>query len=170
MFQRFTSAKTSVNSKRLPAIYNKLDWEALRKDAWRPNPVVLDIGAGKYIDHIKEFVESKGFVYAPSDPFNLPTSLNRHAANLIPSVIICSNVLNVIEEDRVVLSILKRIHKHTCPFFITVYVGDKTGIGHSTHNGEAFQRNCPIGSYRLITDVIYKNVITSEEFKRYIKK
>ena len=69
--QEFTSAKTSINSKRLPAIYNKLNWSKLWRDSASIPPVVLDVGAGKYISHIKEFVESQGFVYAPYDPYNL---------------------------------------------------------------------------------------------------
>ena len=48
--QTYTSANTSVNSKRLPAIYKKIDWYRIKN--YYGDLVVLDIGAGKYTQHI----------------------------------------------------------------------------------------------------------------------
>lgn len=53
MAQNFTSAATAVNGKagKLPAIYKKIDFEGL---------AVLDIGCGRYTDHINDFVTAEG--------------------------------------------------------------------------------------------------------------
>ena len=60
---------------------------------------MLDVGAGRHIAHIKEFVESQGFAYAPYDPYNLPKATNNTSLRLKPAVVICSNVFNVIKDD-----------------------------------------------------------------------
>ena len=52
--QTYTSANTSVNSKRLPAIYKKIDWYRIKLQYNKL--VVLDIGAVKYTQHIKEYI------------------------------------------------------------------------------------------------------------------
>lgn len=40
--QSYSSKNTSINSKRLPAVYNKIKWSSFS------GQTVLDIGAGKY--------------------------------------------------------------------------------------------------------------------------
>ena len=135
--QEFTSAKTSINSKRLPAIYNKLDWAALWRDSKTIPPIVLDIGAGRHIAHIKEFIEGQGFSYAPYDPYNLPKAINATALSLKPSVVICSNVFNVIKEKEIHYEIHRLIRDKNCPFFITIYEGDKSLAGSPTKIAKA---------------------------------
>ena len=164
--QEFTSAKTSINSKRLPAIY----WSKLWRDRITVPPVVLDIGAGRYIAHIKEFVEAYGFVYAPYDPYNLPKAINATALRLKPAVVICSNVFNVIKEKEIHYNIHTLIRNKNCPFFITVYEGDKSFIGHPTMNNQSYQRNETIDFYLMCWDeIIYKKVITLPDYKKYIQ-
>lgn len=167
--QEFSSAKTSINSKRLPAIYNKLDWNKLWRDSNSIPPIVLDVGAGRYIEHIKEFVEQKGFSYAPYDPYNLPQAINITALCLKPSIVICSNVFNVIKEKDVHYEIHRLIRDKNCPFFITVYEGDKSLAGHPTMKGQSYQRNETIDFYLMRWDeIIYKRVITLPDYKKYI--
>lgn len=63
--QTRTSKNTSVNSWRLPAVYNKVDWDRL-KQAYSLStdcPLVYDYGCGKYTEHIRDFLEKKGFDY-----------------------------------------------------------------------------------------------------------
>ena len=56
-----TSKNTSINVKKLPAIYGRLNWDALR-ERWAKitnferTPVVLDFGCGRYTDHIEHFL------------------------------------------------------------------------------------------------------------------
>jgi hypothetical protein len=172
--QEFTSAKTSINSKRLPAIYNKLNWSKLRRDSVSIPPVVLpvvlDVGAGKHIEHIEKFVESQGFAYAPYDPYNLPKDINRVSLRLKPAVVICSNVFNVIKEKEVHYEIHKLIRDKNCPFFITIYEGDRSLAGHPTMNNQCYQRNETIDTYLMRWDeIIYKKVITLPDYKKYIQ-
>lgn len=168
--QEFISAKTSINSKRLPAIYNKLNWNKLRRDSIAIPPIVLDVGAGKHIAHIKNFLESQGFVYAPYDPYNIPDSTNAHSLSLKPSVVICSNVFNVIKEKEIHYRIHRLIRDKNCPFFITIYEGDKSLAGHPTMNNCSYQRNETIDFYIMRWDeIIYKKVITLPDYKKYIE-
>lgn len=168
--QQFTSAKTSINSKRLPAIYNKLNWPKLWRDSNSIPPVVLDIGAGKHIDHIKRFLEMQGFIYAPYDPYNLSDSINTHSLALKPAVVVCSNVFNVIKEKEIHYQIHRLIRDKNCPFFITVYEGDKSLVGYPTMNNQSYQRNETIDFYLMRWDeIIYKRVITLPDYKKYVQ-
>lgn len=172
--QEFTSAKTSINSKRLPAIYNKLNWTKLRRDSTAIPPVVLpvvlDIGAGKHIAHIQKFVESQGFAYAPYDPYNLPKDINRASLRVKPAVVVCSNVFNVIKEKEIHYKIHSFIRDKKCPFFITVYEGDKSLAGYPTMNNQSYQRNETIDFYLMRWDeIIYKKVITLPNYKKYVQ-
>ena len=167
--QTYTSANTSVNFYLLSAIYNKLDWEHL-KFIYGPELVVLDIGAGKYTQHIKEYIESKGGEYIPYDPYNLSpadnlyASANFHRAN----VIICSNVFNVIKEEKVIYDLHNMIRNYRVPYFISVYEGDKSWIGHETKKG-CWQRNEDIYAYILnVHEGVFNKVITDFSYDCYI--
>ena len=100
MGQRFTSAATSINSHKLPAVYSKVKFSA---------PVVLDIGCGKYTDHIRDRLTEQGIDYLPYDPYNQTMSRNvistYDAKHYIetgnPLAVVCSNVLNVIDNDEI---------------------------------------------------------------------
>ena len=61
MKQEFSSANTSINSTKLPAIYNKIDWKKVRNNWYETHdemswPFVLDYGCGRYTEHINEFL------------------------------------------------------------------------------------------------------------------
>ena len=167
--QTYTSANTSVNSKRLPAIYKKIDWNKL-KVVKCGDLVVLDIGAGKYTQHIKEYIESKGGEYIPYDPYNLSPADNLYASANFDraNVIICSNVFNVIKEEKVIYDLHNMIRSYRVPYFISVYEGDKSWIGHETKKG-CWQRNETIDAY-LITcrEGIFNKVITNIAYVWYI--
>ena len=94
--QTCTSARTSINSGRLPAVYSRIPYFTAR--------VVLDWGCGKYTDHIRAALPGH-LCYLPYDPFNQPEDVNRDTLALVriaiqtgtPVTAICSNVLNVID-------------------------------------------------------------------------
>ena len=73
--QVITSKNTSINSSKLPAVYNKIDWDALmfqwykEHNGLNPLGIVLDYGCGRYTQHIQDFVNSKGFYYIGYDPY-----------------------------------------------------------------------------------------------------
>ena len=166
--QTYTSANTSVNSKRLPAIYKKIDWNKIKN--YYGDLVVLDIGAGKYTQHIKEYIESKGGEYIPYDPYNLSPADNLYASANFDraNVIICSNVFNVIKEEKVIYDLHGMITKYNVPYFISVYEGDKSWIGHETKKG-CWQRNEDIYAYLInCREGIFNKVITNTAYFCYI--
>ena len=150
MEQTYTSASTSINSTKLPAVYRKAKISA---------PVVMDYGCGKYTDHIKDFLRHKyGAVLLPFDPFNQPRDVNattrRYIHNCIdyklPVDVICSNVLNVIDSDvsvkTVAWNIENIVSKTGGTAYITVYEGNRSSVGRRT-GSDQYQRNEPLRNY-----------------------
>ena len=60
--QVITSKNTSINSSKLPAVYNKINWEELwvewvtQNNGLNPIGIILDYGCGRYTQHIQDFV------------------------------------------------------------------------------------------------------------------
>lgn len=144
--QAFTSAATSINAARLPAVFGKLPE--------RP-PVLLDYGCGRYTDHIRAALP--GTEYLPFDLFNQPADVNRaslraaadHRAAGHPLTVTCSNVLNVIAEDDIIQGIADAIADLISgggAAYITVYEGDRSGRGKQT-GPDQWQRNAPLRDY-----------------------
>ena len=112
--QRYTSADTSINSTKKPAIYR------LAADLISTG-TVIDYGCGKHFDCYDLPERFTGY-----DPFNRPdeSALSRHYDTAI-----VSNVLNVIAEDDVRRELLETVKSLADTVIITVYEGDKTGTG-----------------------------------------
>ena len=143
MEQRYTSADTSINSKKKPAIYSKVNVTS---------GSILDYGCGKYFDSYGLPENISGY-----DKYNRPDAevLTRHYDKVL-----CSNVLNVIAEKSVRLEILKSMRALGDVVYITVYEGDKTGKGKATKK-ECFQLNRTLREYmpeisEVFTDVSVK--------------
>ena len=147
--QTCTIAKTSINSGRLPAVYSRLPYFKGR--------VILDWGCGRYTDHIRAALPGH-LAYLPYDPFNQPEEVNRDTLALVriavhtetPVTVICSNVLNVIDNDDEVRNIanwLRYIVTETGGIgYVTVYEGDRSGTGRKT-GPDQYQRNAPLRDY-----------------------
>lgn len=147
--QTYTSAATSINSGRLPAVYSRIPYYTGR--------VVLDYGCGRYTDHIRAALPGH-LSYLPYDPFNQPDDVNRDTLALVriairsrtPVTVICSNVLNVIDNDNEVETIaawLRYIVEKTGGIgYVTVYEGNRTGAGRKT-GPDQYQRNAPLRDY-----------------------
>lgn len=147
MKQQFTSAATSINSKKLPAVYGKI------KSA---PAVLLDYGCGRYTDHIRAALPETD--YLPYDVYNQPQQVNaatvarldslRSAA--VPVDVVCSNVLNVIAEDDIIRDIAHQImtviRSGGGTAYITVYEGNRSGEGKQT-GPDQYQRNAPLRDY-----------------------
>ena len=160
--QSYSSKNTSVNSKKLPAIYNKIKWRSFS------GQTVLDIGAGKYTQHIKDFLSYWDIHYVPFDPYNCSAEDNLYASCVHPDVVICSNVFNVIKEKEVIYDLYFMIASFNVPFFITIYEGDKSWVGRETKK-DCYQRNETIDAYVLTyLDKIKHGVITRERYFEYI--
>lgn len=166
--QTITSANTSINSSRLPAIYNKINWftfkQTVKERTGKDTPVVLDYGCGKYTAHIRNTLLFYGCNWAGYDPYNGFTwvdscwDLMKEPIDLI----ICSNVFNVIKEWDVINEIHRFFHTkrnlYQTPYFIKIYEGDGGCVGRETKK-DCYQRNEPTGNYMYWDEVIYKGII-----------
>lgn len=149
MSQTYTSKATSINSARLPAVYGKAPLSA---------SLVFDYGCGKHTDHIEEYVKAQHKVYLPYDPYNQTEDTNRVSVTIVlnamyarfPVDIICSNVLNVIDDEDEIRKIANHIQEIASATggtgYVTVYEGDRSGSGRQTGTDQ-YQRNEPLRSY-----------------------
>lgn len=149
MAQTFTSAGTSINSNRIPAVFRKAHFSA---------PIVFDYGSGKYTDHIEKYIRSKLITYLPYDPYNQDDHINKVSMKMVehaidarlPVDVVCSNVLNVIDDDdtvrKVAGHIVEIVNATGGTAFITVYEGDRSGHGRQTGRDQ-YQRNEPLRNY-----------------------
>lgn len=133
--QTYTSANTSINSTKLPAVYSKV--------TFAPDMAVLDYGCGRYTDHLKTFCEGFGATWSGFDPFNYPTNIDGKTFDLV----LCSNVLNVIDSDRAVYHVARSLAEKTrTACVVTVYEGDRSGNGRPTKD-DCYQRNERLNAY-----------------------
>ena len=147
--QTFTSSATSINRTKLPAVYGKTCFSSA---------VVLDYGCGKYTDHIRDCLRRQGCALLPYDPFNQPVHVNLISMNYVdrckkehvPVDVVCSNVLNVIDDADTIRNIANEIQtiveKTGGTAYITVYEGDRSCIGRAT-GFDQYQRNEPLRNY-----------------------
>lgn len=146
--QTYTSANTSINSTKLPKVYSSVEMTGL----------VLDYGCGRYIGHIRTHLKQSGAELLPYDPYNQTPEVNSGSMNIVNKAlrtgrklnIVCSNVLNVIDDDATVKRIAKRLEylatKSGGRAYITVYEGNKSGVGRRTGTDQ-YQRNEPLRNY-----------------------
>lgn len=148
MAQRFTSAGTSINARRLPAVYKRIPIRA--------GGTLFDLGCGKYTDHIR--AAFPGIEYLPYDPYNQTDDVNiQSLSELIcaihserPVDVVCSNVLNVIDDDAELWNtagwIQNIVQASRGKGYVTVYEGDRSGTGRQT-GPDQYQRNEPLRNY-----------------------
>ncbi len=163
MAQKYESKDTSLAQ--VCAVYTTFTKPNNR--LFRKGDRVLDYGGGKY-DLGKEFMKGYGVNVSVYDPFNRTPSHNKAVMQKFkrtpPEVIVCSNVLNVIQEESVIKGIVKEIKglcgRNTIVIF-SIYEGNKTGVGKPTTKG--YQRNEPTMSYlRFMTP--FANAIRKGKF------
>lgn len=133
--QQFSSANTSINSSKLPRLYNIINGLT--------HCTVVDYGCGKYTDHIIDWAMNRDIWWYGYDKYNQPDDANECAIKHLADAdyIFCSNVLNVIAEDDVIANIIKDIVRPHATTIITVYEGDRSGVGRVT-GADQYQRNC----------------------------
>ena len=147
MKQKVSSKNTSINSKKLPAIVKHINWEAYR------GCHVLDFGGGKFDNlkrHLKDEYNIQLYVY---DPYNRSEDENKIAITCNPSLIICSNVLNVIDSDGDLKGVIKLLNRYGVPTVYYIYEGDKSGEGRVT-KADCYQRNAIAQQYLKFFKVI----------------
>lgn len=164
MNQTITSKNTSINSTKLPAVYNKIDWSKFS------GIKMIDYGCGKF-NNAKEFINSIGGRWYGYDPYNRTEAENIACRGEWFNCIVCSNVLNVLSDTKLVYDVLRKIADYifytSQKVFITVYEGDKSGVGKMTKD-DCYQRNERTAEYismvqKVLGDnyVIKNNVITN---------
>ena len=177
--QNYTSAATSINAAKLPAVYSRVSDSAYQ---WADK--LLDYGCGRYVNHLIDYTTTHS--NAPEDEYSRYCAwygydrFNRSAADNAEALegfaatekpftnrmIFCSNVLNVIDDNDVVKGIAEFLT--ACAIsgaaaFVTVYEGDKSGIGRPT-KADCYQRNAKVSDYLKYFGagfVVRKGVITN---------
>lgn len=145
-----TSAKTAVNQ--IPALHKWL----VNEESVGPGRTVVDYGGGPY-DKATEFLAEHGIRNLVYDPHNRSYDHNVEVAmwatkNRVAAVLL-SNVLNVIQDPEERINVLRAaaVFASACQdppasVYITVYEGDRSGVGKETTKG--WQENRKRETYR----------------------
>ena len=144
--QGVTSANTSLNQ--IPSVWKSIDYENVER--------ILDYGCGKY-DKFKEFIESKGIEYFGYDKYNRSDEENYNALHSCPDLIVCANVLNVIDNTYEIFEILEFISTYNKPVVFSIYEGDKSGVGRVTKK-DCYQRNQKTKDYVMMIELFFSKV------------
>lgn len=133
--QQYTSADTSINSAKLPAVYAKT------ANLISATDTIIDYGCGKHFESYGLDDRFTGY-----DPYNYdhPEALEKHY-----DVAFLSNVLNVISEYEIradLLRTLRTLQTLADRVYITVYEGNKSGIGKVTKR-DCYQLNRRLCDY-----------------------
>ena len=156
--QKISSANTSIN------VINTIYKHIVGK--YPLGTSILDIGCGRYESN-REYANDNGFAWFGIDPYNRTKEYNEASLKTLynwckaPNIIMLNNVLNVIAELDVVEDVLYQVYNHAesnTDIYITIYEGDKSGIGKVTT--KEYQRN-----EKLIKYIEYVNKLFSIEEK-----
>lgn len=153
--QEYTSANTSINSSKLPAIFKLV--------RFKPNSINLDYGGGKF-DNATEFLKEQGVTNLIYDPFNRSSEHNNNVLQILADnngadTATLSNVLNVIKEESVRLEVLENIKKLLKPdgtLYVTVYEG--TGLSNASPTKSGYQLNRKTKDYIDEVKTVFTNV------------
>ena len=147
MDQKYTSASTSINSGKVPALIKKLRWDMLE-----PGSRNLDWGGGRY-DTATEYLKTFGIKNVIYDPFNRSPEENQEALDVekygLYDTITISNVLNVIAEKEIRYATVRNALDYLKPgggLYISVYEGNRSGQGRETKPG-CWQCNMKLADY-----------------------
>lgn len=156
--QEFTSAATSINKTKLPEAYSTIH----KKIGWQKGTTHIDIGGGKF-DNAKEFLGNLGVEAHVYDPYNRTPEHNQEvmerAGQGKADTASLFNVLNVIKEPVYREDALRTAHKALKPggkVFISIYEGDKTGVGKKT-KADSWQNNMPTAAHLPEVKKIFPN-------------
>ncbi len=142
--QEYTSANTSINSAKLPAIFSMVNF--------KPETINLDYGGGKF-DNSTTALEGKGVTNLIYDPYNRSSGHNKDVIDTVrknggADTVTCSNVLNVIKEPEARKAVIKNIYsllKNSGTAYFTVYEG--TGKGNEGPTKSGYQLNKKTSDY-----------------------
>lgn len=152
--QEYDSAAISINSKKLPAIYNLVEFH--------PGELALDYGGGKF-DNAVNYLKDKDVTLLVYDPYNRTAEHNKEVLSIIRDnrgvdAAVCSNVLNVIKEPEARINVLENIKRLVKPggdVYITVYEG--TGNGNEGPTKSGYQLNRKTVGYMEEVQSVFPN-------------
>ena len=155
--QKYTSANTSINKTKTAAAFTKL----LEKDAFQKGSTNLDIGGGRF-DNANDLLNDKaGAKNIVFDPFNRTKAHNAKVAKQVSGgkvdTVTINNTLNVIEEKPNQIKVLEQAKdavKADGKVYISVYQGDKSGVGRATSE-DSFQQMKPLSDYLEIVQEVF---------------
>ena len=153
--QKISSAATSINSSKLPAIFRMVKFQ--------PDTINLDYGGGRF-DNAAEELAKMNVTNLVYDPYNRSSEHNSEVlkqvrANGGADTVTISNVLNVIAEPEARQTVLRNAKKLVKPggkVYITVYEGNKSGSGAETKSG--YQLNKDTKDYVDEISQVFGNV------------
>ena len=125
--QKYTSASTSINAKKLPSTFNSSLFDT------PTDSINVDLGGGRF-DNATEFLKQKGITNLIIDPYNRTPEWNERneqiaSKNKVASVTV-NNVLNVIMEPEQRENVIKKSKSYLRDggkaFFLIHYKTGKT--------------------------------------------
>lgn len=130
---------------------------------WQRGATNLDLGGGKY-EHGVEFLKKHGVTSHVLDPYNRSAEHNSNVSKTVKSrggadTVTVFNVLNTIKEDSAHKQVLETAKQHLKPggrLFLSVYAGDKSGVGRQTKK-DSWQRNQGLGDYLSTVQTVFPN-------------
>jgi hypothetical protein len=149
------SKNTSINNTRLPRLYGYIN-----RMVGLEGKTVLDLGCGNPVTQqlIRDSFPNTKFILI--DKFWQGTNLVHRAWKAAYShkvdLVVISNVLNVIDSDSDLVELISSAVLMNTDIYITIYEGDKSGIGKETTRG--YQRNQKISYYMKYFSPFYFNV------------
>lgn len=153
--QKYSSAKTSINSKKVPALFTKVN----KYFGWKKGTRNLDYGGGKW-NTATNFLKSKGVRNLIYDKYNRSDTHNNQIMEAINldrvDTATLSNTLNVIKErseKETILYIVKAALKKEGICYITCYNSGKTGES----NPDSWQEGKSLKSYLPLVKKIFGN-------------
>jgi hypothetical protein len=157
LIQQLTSKNTSINKNKLPKIISGIQ----KVKGWIENSRNLDLGGGKY-DNVTAYLNKtfniENIIY---DPFNRSKEHNEMVGKFIEKnkvdTVTISNVLCVIRENEIKLRTLMQAYEALKPggmVYISVYEGNKTGIGRKTGTDQ-WQENSIISNYTPLVNSVF---------------
>ena len=157
--QEYTSAATSQSQ-----IAKGFGIVASR-NGWTPGTVNVDLGGGRY-DHGTQFMAKHGVTSHVLDPFNRSPEHNSSVVALVKKrggadSVTVFNVLNTIKEPHIHREVLQAAHEHLRTggaLWLSVYAGDKSGIGRRTKS-DSWQRNQGIKAYLDTVRGVFPNAV-----------
>lgn len=155
--QAYSSKCTSNgNATTLPAVFTTVQKLAIRHNnlGFKRGTLNLDYGGG-HTDIATHWLQQYGVTNLVYDPYNRTKEHNARILHIVNqhgvATATCSNVLNVIAEKENRIIAIRNIYLALKPngvLYVTVYEGDKSGVGKANKKKDSYQLNQKLDFYK----------------------